>query len=82
MNKFNRRLLLWMFNFLNMMDSIGVENAPSVQRAHLILSSRDNPMDQVMSMELGADDYMQNHFIPTCLLQNYKRFIVECMSLA
>lgn len=48
----------------------------------LFLSSRDNPMDQVMSMELGADDYMQNHFIPTCLLQNYKRFIVECMSLA
>lgn len=25
----------------------------------LFLSSRDNPMDQVMSMELGADDYMQ-----------------------
>ena len=32
----------------------------------LFLSSRDNPMDQVMmSMELGADDYMQNHFIQT-----------------
>lgn len=30
----------------------------------LFLSSRDNPMDQVMSMELGADDYMQNRSIP------------------
>ena len=28
----------------------------------LFLSSRDNPMDQVMSMELGADDYMQKPF--------------------
>ena len=77
MNKFNRRLLLWMFNFLNMMDSIGVEKCAKSNVPILFLSSRDNPMDQVMSMELGADDYMQNHFIPTCLLQNYKRFIVE-----
>ncbi|UXR69913.1 response regulator transcription factor [Staphylococcus sp. IVB6246] len=28
----------------------------------VFLSSRDNPMDQVMSMELGADDYMQKPF--------------------
>src|SRR5699024_5112087 len=28
----------------------------------LFLSSRDNPMDQVMSMELGADDYVQTTF--------------------
>ncbi|AVQ34243.1 DNA-binding response regulator [Staphylococcus muscae] len=28
----------------------------------IFLSSRDNPMDQVMSMELGADDYMQKPF--------------------
>lgn len=28
----------------------------------VFLSSRDNPMDQVMSMELGADDYIQKPF--------------------
>ncbi|REH96545.1 DNA-binding response regulator [Staphylococcus felis] len=28
----------------------------------IFLSSRDNPMDQVMSMELGADDYIQKPF--------------------
>ena len=59
------KLLAWMFNYLNTMDFIGrkirqVSNVPI-----LFLSSRDNPMDQVMSMELGADDYMQNHFILT-----------------
>ncbi|MBI5973980.1 response regulator transcription factor [Staphylococcus canis] len=28
----------------------------------VFLSSRDNPMDQVMSMELGADDYIEKPF--------------------
>ena len=41
------------------------KNETTVERSILFLSSRDNPMDQVMSMELGADDYMQNHFIQT-----------------
>ncbi|AVL76626.1 DNA-binding response regulator [Staphylococcus cohnii] len=34
----------------------------------LFLSSRDNPMDQVMSMELGADDYVQKPFNTTILI--------------
>lgn len=34
----------------------------------LFLSSRDNPMDQVMSMELGADDYMQKPFYTSVLI--------------
>ena len=46
-----------------MMGFIGAENERSFQRTNIILSSRDNPMDQVMSMELGADDYMQKPFI-------------------
>ena len=28
----------------------------------IFLSSRDHPMDQVMSMELGADDFIQKPF--------------------
>lgn len=32
------------------------------------LSSRDNPMDQVMSMELGADDYVQKPFNTNILI--------------
>ncbi|ARJ51205.1 response regulator transcription factor [Staphylococcus lutrae] len=28
----------------------------------VFISSRDNPMDQVMSMEMGADDYIQKPF--------------------
>lgn len=34
----------------------------------LFLSSRDNPMDQVMSMELGADDHMQKPFHTNVLI--------------
>ncbi|WP_265473408.1 response regulator transcription factor GraR/ApsR [Staphylococcus epidermidis] len=34
----------------------------------LFLSSRDNPMDQVMSMELGADDYMQKPIYTNVLI--------------
>ncbi|WP_251518854.1 MULTISPECIES: response regulator transcription factor [Staphylococcus] len=34
----------------------------------LFLSSRDNPMDQVMSMELGADDYVQKPFNTSILI--------------
>ena len=34
----------------------------------LFLSSRDNPMDQVMSMELGANDYMQKPFYTNVLI--------------
>ena len=34
----------------------------------LFLSSRDNPMDQVMSMELGADDYVQKPFNTNILI--------------
>lgn len=34
----------------------------------LFLSSHDNPMDQVMSMELGADDYMQKPFHTNVLI--------------
>lgn len=34
----------------------------------LFLSSRDNPMDQVMSMKLGADDYMQKPFHTNVLI--------------
>ena len=34
----------------------------------LFLSSRDNPMDQVMSMELGEDDYMQKPFYTNVLI--------------
>ena len=34
----------------------------------LFLSSRDNPMDQVMSMELGADDYIQKPFYTNVLI--------------
>ncbi|HGZ8923953.1 TPA: response regulator transcription factor GraR/ApsR [Staphylococcus aureus] len=41
----------------------GVSNVPI-----LFLSSRDNPMDQVMSMELGADDYMQKPFYTNVLI--------------
>ena len=36
--------------------------------AILFLSSRDNPMDQVMSMELGADDYVQKPFNTNILI--------------
>src|SRR5699024_199648 len=34
----------------------------------LFLSSRDNPMDQVMSMELSADDYVQKPFNTNILI--------------
>ena len=34
----------------------------------LFLSSMDNPMDQVMSMELGADDYVQKPFNTNVLI--------------
>ncbi|WP_432720584.1 response regulator transcription factor [Staphylococcus shinii] len=34
----------------------------------LFLSSRDNPMDHVMSMELGADDYVQKPFNTSILI--------------
>ncbi|MEQ7790052.1 response regulator transcription factor [Staphylococcus nepalensis] len=34
----------------------------------LFLSSRDTPMDQVMSMELGADDYVQKPFNTNVLI--------------
>ncbi|XVL33579.1 response regulator transcription factor [Staphylococcus equorum] len=34
----------------------------------LFLSSRDNPMDQVMSMELGVDDYVQKPFNTSVLI--------------
>lgn len=34
----------------------------------LFLFSRDNPMDQVMSMELGADDYVQKPFNTSILI--------------
>jgi len=34
----------------------------------LFLSSIDNPMDQVMSMELGADDYVQKPFNTNVLI--------------
>ncbi|WP_426429190.1 response regulator transcription factor [Staphylococcus equorum] len=34
----------------------------------LFLSSRDNPMNQVMSMELGADDYVQKPFNTSVLI--------------
>lgn len=34
----------------------------------LFLSSRDNPMDQVMSMELGADDFVQKPFNTNVLI--------------
>lgn len=47
----------------------------------LFLSSRDNPMDQVMSMELGADDYMQKPFTRMYLSQSYKQFIDVYMNL-
>lgn len=48
-----------------MMDFIGQEKIREVSNTPILfLSSRDNPMDQVMSMELGADDYVQNHLIP------------------
>ena len=39
-------------------------------------------MDQVMSMELGADDYMQNLSILMYLLRSYKLFIDVSMNLA
>ena len=51
-----------------MMGFIGAENERSFQRTNIILSSRDNPMDQVMSMELGADDYMQKPFYTNVLI--------------
>ena len=44
------------------------KNERSFQRTNIILSSRDNPMDQVMSMELGADDYMQKPFYTNVLI--------------
>ncbi|WP_039069323.1 response regulator transcription factor [Staphylococcus shinii] len=34
----------------------------------IFLSSRDNPMDHVMSMELGADDYVQKPFNTSILI--------------
>ncbi|PTE44060.1 DNA-binding response regulator [Staphylococcus equorum] len=40
-----------------------VSNTPII-----FLSSRDNPMDQVMSMELGADDYVQKPFNTSVLI--------------
>ena len=48
----------------------------------LFLSSRDNPMDQVMSMELGADDYMQKPFHTNVLIASYKQFIDAYINLA
>ncbi|RIN62133.1 DNA-binding response regulator [Staphylococcus simulans] len=38
----------------------------------LFLSARDNPMDQVMSMELGADDFMQKPFYTNVLISKLK----------
>ncbi|MCD8914067.1 response regulator transcription factor [Staphylococcus simulans] len=38
----------------------------------LFLSARDNPMDQVMSMELGADDFMQKPFYTNVLIAKLK----------
>ncbi|ANZ34060.1 response regulator transcription factor [Staphylococcus carnosus] len=36
------------------------------------LSARDNPMDQVMSMELGADDFIQKPFYTNVLIAKLK----------
>ena len=41
----------------------------------LFLSSRDNPMDQVMSMELGADDYMTKPFSPREVVARVKAIL-------
>lgn len=38
----------------------------------LFLSARDNPMDQIMSMELGADDFMQKPFYTNVLIAKLK----------
>lgn len=38
----------------------------------LFLSARDNPMNQVMSMELGADDFMQKPFYTNVLIAKLK----------
>ena len=38
----------------------------------LFLSARDNPMDQVMSMELGADDFIQKPFYTNVLIAKLK----------
>ncbi len=29
----------------------------------IFLSSRDHPLDMVMAMQMGADDFVKNHFI-------------------
>ena len=51
-----------------MTDSIGVVKLDKCLMCLFFLSSRDNPMDQVMSMELGADDYMQKPFHTNVLI--------------
>lgn len=38
----------------------------------LFLSASDNPMDQIMSMELGADDFMQKPFYTNVLIAKLK----------
>ena len=48
----------------------------------LFLSSRDNPMDQVMSMELGAEITCKNLSILMYLLRSYKLFIDVSTNLA
>ncbi len=51
------------------MGFIGVEKMRQQSNVPILfLSSRDNPMDQVMSMELGADDYMQKPFYTNVLI--------------
>ena len=46
------------------MDFTGVEKFGHISKVPIIfLSSRDHPMDMVMAMQMGADDFIQKPFI-------------------
>ena len=46
-----------------MMDFIGAEKFVDISKVPIIfLSSRDHPMDMIMAMQMGADDFVQKPF--------------------
>lgn len=42
----------------------------------IILTARDSESDQVLGLEMGADDYIVKPFSPITLIAESKRFIV------
>lgn len=55
----------------------GVSNVPI-----LFLSSRDTPMDMVMAMNMGGDDYMQKPFFEDVLMAKIKALLRRAYSYA